>query len=147
MRIIKSDSKTAIEIFCEDIKIFKISFACNRINELEYYPIKIEFLKVGNSTYEELLTNELEKVQKRYSELRTQCPKCKPNRNENDILLTEQNELSNRIIKMQQKLQNIIKLGAEGIEIIKNFYEEYIKYFSIDLSQKYTWYRVCEVDL
>lgn len=47
----------------------------------------------------------------------------------------------------QCKLQNIIEFGYEGIAEVKNFFEEYIKDFSINQSHKYSWYNIKTHDL
>ena len=45
-----------------------------------------------------------------------------------------------KTIEAQNKLQDIINFGKEAIEEVKNFYEEFVKEFSINPKAKYSWY-------
>lgn len=153
LSIVQSDTKTEIQISCENIKIFKASFAYDNSIGYKYCPIEIVFVR-SNATYEEQIdffTKKLNNLQTKYSELKACYPKFNPHRNSDDILLAEEQELKSlpsKIMDIQQELQNIIKLRQEGVTNINRFYEEYIKYFSIDLKQKYTsWYQIYEIDL
>lgn len=44
--------------------------------------------------------------------------------------------------KAQDKLQNIIELGQDGIDEVKDFFEKYVEKFSINLNLKHTWYKI-----
>lgn len=158
--VMNSETSPEIQVLVEDIKIFQVSFHYynSLANEVDYNSIDIEFVRT-HDTYEELVnfyTKEVNNLHSRYCELKADYPNFNlkgtqysyhAGMGEEKMIMNECAELPNKIKMTQQRLQNIIKLGKEGIININQFYEEYVKCFSIDLKQKCSWYEVHETEL
>lgn len=81
-----------------------------------FLPIEFDLLK-NNFSYEELF---------KYYQNSILYKDCEPN----------------EIREIQSKLENIIKLGHEGVEELEEFFEKYIEYLSIDCKHNSSWYKI-----
>ena len=86
-----------------------------------FLPIKFEFLK-NNVSYEELFKHYQDSMQLECGEI-------------------------DEVKVAQQKLQNIIEFGPQAIKEVEDFFEEYVKDFSINTKAKYSWYSIEYHDL
>ena len=98
-----------------ELRIFYENITILKIKFSSCSPIEFEFLK-NETSYEDLFKYYQDKMQ----------------------LETEKE----KIIEVQEKLQDIINFDQKAIEEVKIFYKKYLEYFSINLDQVYSWYSI-----
>ena len=103
-----------------ELEIFFEKVSILKIKFSALLPIEFDFLK-NSFSYEEVF--------KHYQDA---------------ILLSSELD---KVKEAQEKLQNIIVFGPECMEEVKDFFERYIKEFSINRSLKHSWYEIKYHDL
>lgn len=162
LKISETDDKTVLELFCEEISIFRVKFACDMQHNFASLPINFDFVR-NESSYEELIEyfeKELITLTERLNDLKARYPDYAPNKgilysyhagmSKEKMLKNELALLPDKITTVKRRMEQIIKLGEErlgNIGYMNQFFEEYKKDLSIDLKGTYSWYDVHEYNL